>query len=274
MTDLSSRLQELAEGAARQMRPPGADLARRRGRQRRRRLAAGMALAAALLVVGAVRVGQLADWSAPTPSVGPGPDVQSSTERQVTPEVDIGHGQTAHGVTWRLRALETESTDGKRAVVARLTVSVPGQPDTGAQEWFEEPVRLGVDAHLAEGFPPDLPVRPVSGAVSRQTAKVVVIPKQGQFVVLSPVPARSWTAVPACPRSSGSPSCRRVHPARPFTRYAPMTPTVASCAAWTATASRSTAPAEPQPTGLDVRRLAAGSLDQPAARSGRRGATI
>jgi hypothetical protein len=192
MTDLSSRLQELAEGAARQMRPPGANLARRRGRQRRRRLAAGVTLAAALLVVGAVRVGQLADWSAPTPPVGPspGPDVQSSTERQVTPEVDIGHGQTAHGVSWRLRALETQSTDGKRAVVARLTVSVPGQPDTGAQERFEEPVRLGVDARLAEGFPPDLPVRPVYGAASRQTAKVVVIPKQGQFAVLSPVPAR------------------------------------------------------------------------------------
>lgn len=190
MTDLSSRLQELAEGAARQMRPPGTDLARRRGRQRRRRLVAGMALAAALLAVGVVGVGQLADWSAATPPVSPSPNVQSSTERQVTPEVDIGHGQTAHGVTWRLRALETQSTDGKRAVVARLTVSVPGQPDTGAQERFEEPVRLGVDARLAEGFPPDLPVRPVYGAVSRQTARVVVIPKQGQFTVLSPVPAK------------------------------------------------------------------------------------
>jgi hypothetical protein len=227
MTDLSSRLQELAEGAARQMRPPGADLARRRGRQRRRRLVAGVALAAALLVVGVVRVGQLADRSAPAPPVspspGPGPDVQSSPQpRQLTPEVDVGHGQTAHGVTWRLRALQTQSTDGKRAVVARLTVSVPGQPDSGAQERFEEPVRLGVDARLAEGFPPDLPVRPVYGAVSRQTARVVVIPEQGQFAVLSPVPAKLVDGGPRLPAKfwiaflSPGPPGQSVHQVRTY----------------------------------------------------------
>src|SRR6266542_4101414 len=182
MTDLASRLQELAEGAARQMRPPGADLARRRGRQRRRRLVAGVALAAGLLAVGVVRVGQLADWSATTPPVGPGPDVSSGPPpRQVTPTVDIGHGQTTHGVTWRLRAWETEGPDGKRSVVEQLTVSVPGQPDTGAESGVGEPVRLGVDDVLAEGLP-DLPVRPVYGAVSRRTGRVVVIPRQGPGV--------------------------------------------------------------------------------------------
>ncbi len=188
MTDLSSRLQELAEGAARQMRPPGADLARRRGRRRRRRLVAGVALAAAILAVGLVRVGQLADWSAPAPPVGPGPAVQSTTPPwQVTPTVEVGHGQTAHGATWRLRAWETQGPDGKRAVALDFTLSVPGQPGAGAQSMVEEPVRLGVDYSLAEGTP-DLPVRPVYGAVSRRTARVVVIPRLGPGV-LSPVPA-------------------------------------------------------------------------------------
>jgi hypothetical protein len=71
VTDLVDRLRELAEGAAREMRPPGADLARRQGRRRRRRLAAVVALAT-VLAVGLVYQGRLADWSAPAPPASPG----------------------------------------------------------------------------------------------------------------------------------------------------------------------------------------------------------
>jgi hypothetical protein len=54
---------------------------------------------------------------------------------------------------------------------------------------FEEPVRLGMDASLTDQWSPELPVRPVYGAVSRRTARVEVIPRQGP-AVLPPVPAR------------------------------------------------------------------------------------
>jgi hypothetical protein len=153
MTDITDRLQELAEGAARQMRPPGADLARRRGRRRR-------------------------------------------------------------------RAWQTQGPDGKRAVVAYLTLSVPGQPDTGAQNGFEEPVRLGVDDDLAEGNP-DLPVRPVYGVVSRRTAKVVVIPEQGMGM-LSPVPAELLDGGPGLPAKFWVvvlPPGQSVHQTRSYDAY-------------------------------------------------------
>lgn len=70
VTELADRLRELAEGTARELRPPGADLARRRGRRRRRRLVAGVALAV-VLAVGLVGVGRLADWPAPAPPAAP-----------------------------------------------------------------------------------------------------------------------------------------------------------------------------------------------------------
>jgi hypothetical protein len=198
VNDLTDRLQELAEGAARELRPPGADLARRQGRRRRRRLVAGVALVT-VLAVGLVREGRLADWSAPAPPASPGAEAQWPTLRQVRGVVEVGHGQLAHGGTWQLEAGEFDRPNpaGKRELVGNLVVAFPGQPEISAGGTFEEPVQLGVEASLTEG--PELPVRPVYGAVSRRTARVVVIPKEGQFAVLSPVPAKLLDGGPRRP---------------------------------------------------------------------------
>ena len=202
MTDLANRLQELAEGAARELRPPGADLARRRGRRRRRSLAAGVALAT-ILAVGLAREWPLADWSAPAPPASPGSDIQWPTPRQVKVIgiVDVGAGRIPRGGTWRLHAgkYDRPNPDGKRELVGNLVVAFPGQPEVRAMGTFEEPVRLGVEAGLTEETIPELPMRPVYGAVSRRTARVVVIPKEGQFAVLSPVPAKLLDGGPRLP---------------------------------------------------------------------------
>jgi hypothetical protein len=202
VTDLADRLQELAEGAAHQMRPPGADLALRRGRRRRRRLVTGVALAA-ILAVGLVREGRLADWSAPAPPASPGAEVQWPTPRQVkvTGVVEVGRGQLPDGGTWRLEAgkFDRPNPAGKRELVGNLVVAFPGQGEVRTTGTFEEPVRLGVEARLTEENNPELPMRPVYGAVSRRTARVVVIPKQGQFAVLSPVPAKLLDGGPRLP---------------------------------------------------------------------------
>jgi hypothetical protein len=193
MTDLADRLQELAEGAAREMRPPGADLARRRGRRRRRRLAAGVALAT-ILAVGLIRELPLANWSAPAPPASPGADIQWPTPRQVkaTGVVEVGHGQLPGGGTWRLEAgkMDRPNPDGRRELVGNLVLTFPGQAEVRAMGTFEEPVRLGIPEAILTENNPELPMRPVYGAVSRRTARVVVIPKEGQFAVLSPVPAK------------------------------------------------------------------------------------
>jgi hypothetical protein len=203
VTDIADRLRELAEGAAREVRPPGADLARRQGRRRRRRLVAGVAVAA-VLAVGLVRQGQLADWSAPVPPVGPGPGLEWSAPRELKLDVHVGGGRLAGGGTWRLEAgkYDRPDPDGKREIVGHLVVAAPAQRQIAAYGAFWEPVELGVEVVLTED--PNLRVRPVFGMVSRRAARVEVIPRQGPGV-LSPIraqllddrpglPARFWLA--------------------------------------------------------------------------------
>ena len=82
MLDLHQRLQELADAATRDGATPGPAHAIRRGRQRRRRIAAGVAsLLVAAVVAGAASTGQLGDRP-PGPVAPPG--VPSTT---VPPEV-------------------------------------------------------------------------------------------------------------------------------------------------------------------------------------------
>jgi hypothetical protein len=219
MTDLADRLRELAEGAASEVRPPGADLARRQGRRRRRRLAAGVALAA-VLAVGLVHQGRLADWSAPSPPAGPGEEW--STPRELKLDVEVGNGRLPGGGAWRLQAgrFDRPGPDGTREMVGHLVVSAPGQGEVFADGTFEEPVQLGVDTRLAEDTP--LALRPVFGAVSPRAARVVVIPRQGP-TVLAPIqaellaprpglPARFWIAfLPA-----GDTPAQAVHQVRSY----------------------------------------------------------
>jgi hypothetical protein len=225
VTDLTSRLQELAEGAARELRPPGAHLARRRGGQRRRRLAAGVALAT-VLAVGMVSQGRLADWAVPVQPAGPGEEVPWPTPipRQLTGVVEVGRGQLPQGGSWRLEAGTYDrpaNPDGRRELGANLTVAFPGRDKvTSMAGAFEEPVRLGMDASLTEER--GLPVRPVYGAASRQTARVEVIPTRGP-AVLSPVPARLVDGGPRLPARfwvaflpSGGTPLQAVHEVRSY----------------------------------------------------------
>lgn len=224
MTDLTSRLQELAEGAARELRPPGADLARRRGRQRRRRLVAGVALAT-VLAVGLVSQGRLADWAAPVQPAGPGEEVPwpSPVPRRLTGVVEVGRGQLPQGGSWRLEAgtYDRPNQAGTRELGANLTVAFPGRAAVSSMAGvFEEPVRLGMDASLTEEQ--ELPVRPVYGAASRQTARVEVIPTQGP-AVLAPVPARLLDGGPGLPARfwvaslpSGGTPLQAVHEVRSY----------------------------------------------------------
>jgi hypothetical protein len=192
VTDLADRLRELADGAAREVRPPGADLARPRGRRRRRRLVAGVAVAA-VLAVGLVQQGRLADWSAPAPPAAPGDEVPwvdpSSLLLPGVPEV--GHGSLPGGTSWRLQAgrYDRPNPDGTRDLVGNLVVAVQGRPKASAMRTFEEPVQLAVEASMTYNEAPELPVRPVFGAVSSRAARVVVVPRRGA-TVLPPVPAR------------------------------------------------------------------------------------
>jgi len=196
VTDLADRLRELAEGAAREVRAPGADLARRRGRRRRRLQVAGVALAA-VVAVGLVQQGRLADWSAPAPPVGPSPGGgdevlwpdPSSLPLPGVPEV--GHGSLPRGASWRLQAGRSDRADpdGTRDLVGNLIVAVQGQPKANAWRTFEEPVQLAVETSLIDNETPGLSVRPVFGAVSPRAARVVVVPRRGS-TVLPPVPAR------------------------------------------------------------------------------------
>jgi hypothetical protein len=203
VTDLADRLQELADGAAREVRPPGADLARRRGLRRRRRLVAGVAVAA-VLAIGLVQQGRLADWSAPVPPVGPGPEVDWPAPRELTLDMDVGSGRSPGGGTWRLQAgrYGRPGPDGRRELVGRLDVTAPAQREIATHGTFWEPFQLGVEAGVTED--PDLRVRPVFGVVSRHAARVEVIPRRGP-AVLAPIraqllvdrpglPARFWLA--------------------------------------------------------------------------------
>ncbi len=202
MTDLADRLQELADGAAREMRPPGADLARRQGRRRRRRLAAGVALAM-VLAVGLVYQGRLADRSAPAPPAGPGdgdevlwPDPSSLRLPGVA---EVGHGQLPGGGSWRLQAgrYDRPNPDGKQEFVEHLVVASQGQPKASAMFTFEAPVRLAVDTSMTYNENLELPRRPVFGAVSPRAARVVVI-RQGP-AVLAPIQAELLDRKPGLP---------------------------------------------------------------------------
>jgi hypothetical protein len=205
MTELADRLRELAEGAAGEVRPPGADLARRRGRRRRRRLVAGVALAI-VFAVALVGQGRLADWAAPAPPVAPGPGggdevpwVDPSSLR--LPGVpDVGHGSLPGGAGWRLQAgrYELPNPDGTRDLVGNLVVAVQGRPKASAMRTFEEPIQLAVDTSLTDNQAPGLPVRPVFGAASPSAARVVVIPKRGG-TVLAPVQAELLAPTPGIP---------------------------------------------------------------------------
>jgi hypothetical protein len=74
VNDLRDRLQELADAATREGATPGPAHAIRRGRQRRRRMAAGIAsLLAVALVAGAVGTGRLAGQPPPGPAVAATP---------------------------------------------------------------------------------------------------------------------------------------------------------------------------------------------------------
>jgi hypothetical protein len=211
VSDLADRLQELADGAAREVRPPGADLARRRGRRRRRLQVAAVALAA-VLAVGLVLEGPLADQSAPAPPVGPDPGAgeevpwpdPSSLRLRGVPEV--GHGRLPGAASWRLQAgrYELANPDGTRDLVGNLIVAVHGRPQASAMRTFEEPVQLAVDTSMAYNEVPGLRVRPVFGAASPRAARVMVIPRRGK-AVLAPIraelvdggsrlPARFWVA--------------------------------------------------------------------------------
>jgi hypothetical protein len=226
VTDLADQLRELAEGAAREMRPPGADLARRQGRRRRRRLAVGVALAM-VLAVGVVHQGRLADWSAPAPPAGPGdsdevlwPDPSSLRLPGVA---EVGHGQLPGGGSWRLQAgrYDRPNPDGKQEFVEHLVVASQGQPKASATFTFEAPVRLAADTSMTYNENLELPVRPVFGAVSARAARVVVIrrgpavlaPIQAELLDPGPgLPVRLWvTSLPA----GGTPA-QTVHQVRSY----------------------------------------------------------
>jgi len=86
MLDLHQRLQELADTATRDGATPGPAHAIRRGRQRRRRIAAGVAsLLVAAVVAGAAGTGELGDRSArpvtPATTPPPAPDLQERTDK-------------------------------------------------------------------------------------------------------------------------------------------------------------------------------------------------
>jgi hypothetical protein len=208
VTDLADQLRELAEGAAREMRPPGADLALRQGRRRRRRLAAGVALAA-VLAVGLVDQGRLADWSAPAPPAGPGPAGPGDGDEVLWPDpsslrlpgvAEVGHGQLPGGGSWRLQAgrYDRPNPDGKQEFVEHLVVASQGQPKASATFTFEAPVRLAVETSMTYNENLELPVRPVFGAVSPRAARVVVIPRQGP-AVLPPIQAELLDPEPGLP---------------------------------------------------------------------------
>jgi hypothetical protein len=228
VTDLADRLQELADGAAHEVRPPGADLARRRGRRRRRRLVAVVAVAA-VVAVGLVQQGRLADWSAPAPPARP-PDSESEQVPWVDPsslrlpEVpDVGYGSLPDGGSWRLQAgrYEFPNPDGTRDLVGNLVVAVQGRPKASAMRTFQEPVQLAMETNMTQNQNLKLPVRPVFGAVSPGAARVVVVPRRGA-TVLPPVPARllDGSGLPArfwvASLPAGGRSAQTVHQVRSY----------------------------------------------------------
>jgi hypothetical protein len=153
-----------------------------------------MALAA-VLAVGLVQQGRLADWSAPAPPTGPGggdevPWVDPSSLR--LPGVpDLGHGRLPGGGSWRLQAgrYEFSNPDGTRDLVGNLVVAVQGRPRASGLRTFTEPVQLAMQTSMTDNQNPELPVRPVFGAVSPGATRVVVVPRR-DAAVLPPVPAR------------------------------------------------------------------------------------
>lgn len=95
-----------------------------------------MALAA-VLVVGLVYQGRLADWSAPPANPGDGdevPWVDPSSLRVA----EVGHGQLPGGGSWRLQAgrYDRLNPDDKRELVGNLVMAAQGQPKASAMGTF------------------------------------------------------------------------------------------------------------------------------------------
>ena len=94
MLDLRQHLQELADAATRDGATPGPTHAIRRGRQRRRRIAAGVAsLLLVAVVAGAAGTGQLGNQPSrpvtPATTPPPAPDLQVRTDKH-PPTRDVG----------------------------------------------------------------------------------------------------------------------------------------------------------------------------------------
>jgi hypothetical protein len=193
VTDLPNRLRELAKRAARRLRPLGADLARRQEPGRRRRLVAGVALTA-VLAVGLVYQGRLADWSAPAPPASAGDSDEvlwpDPCSLRLPGVAEVGHGQLPGGGSWRLQAgrYDRPDPDGKQEPVEHLVVASQGHPKASATFTFEEPVQLTMETSLPYNEAPELPARPVFGAVSPRATRVVVIPRQ-EPAALAPIQA-------------------------------------------------------------------------------------
>jgi hypothetical protein len=121
MIDLRERLQELADAAVREGATPGPAHAIRRGRQRRRRIAGGIAsLLLVAVVAGAAGTGQLSDQP-PGPVAPPGvPSTTGPTEVRADPVPDEVAAQLWEDTKTALRACGVGKAAGPR-LIARGT---------------------------------------------------------------------------------------------------------------------------------------------------------
>jgi hypothetical protein len=122
MLDLHQRLQELADAATRDGTTPGPAHAIRRGRQRRRRIAAVTAsLLAVALAAGAAGTGQLGDRLSRRPLAPPGvPSTTAPPEVRADPVPDEVAAQLWESTKTALRECGVESAAGPR-LLARGT---------------------------------------------------------------------------------------------------------------------------------------------------------
>jgi hypothetical protein len=219
MNDLRERLQELAEGAARQGRTPGPQAALRRGRRRRLRLAGGTATLLALVLlaatVGADRlsgVHQLAPLAPPStaerpvkaPQPGRPPDLSDVQLPAGSPPGRVGK-QMVWDVTRELDRCRRGDTKGPKVLVAWGTAHgqtwlIAAKPPQAGQRWLCWADGL-FDAGGAGGFGkeggPRFPLKPlqangaqnirsdgqywglVMGYVTKRAARVQVLFRSG-----------------------------------------------------------------------------------------------